>query len=73
MLKKKIFIITGEASGDLLAYKVIKNLDLKKYDVRGIIGENLKKLKIKKFFYNSRITFFGIKDVLLNIFYIKKK
>ena len=73
MLKKKIFIITGEASGDLLAYKVIKNLDLKKYDVRGIIGENLKKLKIKKFFYNSRIAFFGIKDVLLNIFFIKKK
>ena len=73
MLKKKIFIITGEASGDLLAYKVIKNLDFKKYDVRGIIGENLKKLKIKKFFYNSRIAFFGIKDVLLNIFFIKKK
>jgi len=73
MLKKKIFIITGEASGDLLAYKVIKNLDLKKYDVHGIIGENLKKLKIKKFFYNYSITFFGIKDVILNIFFIKKK
>ena len=73
MLKKKIFIITGEASGDLLAYKVFKNLDLKKYNVSGIVGENLKKLKIKKCFDSSEITFFGIKDVLLNIFFIKKK
>ena len=73
MLKKKIFIITGEPSGDILAYKVIKNLDIKKYKISGIIGENLKKLKIKKCFNNSDITFFGIKDVLINIFFIKKK
>jgi len=73
MLKKKIFIITGESSGDVLAYKVIKNLDFKKYKISGIIGENLKKLKIKKCFNNSDITFFGIKDVLVNIFFIKKK
>ena len=73
MKKKKIFIITGEPSGDLLAYKVIKNLDLKKYNIRGILGDNLKKLKIKKLFDNSSIAFFGIKDVLLNIFFIKKK
>jgi len=73
MFKKKIFIITGEPSGDVLAYKVIKNLDIKKYDISGIVGEKLKKLKIKKCFDNSDITFFGIKDVLLNIFFLKKK
>ena len=42
MFKKKIFIITREPSGDLLAYKVIKNLDIKKYIISGIVGENLK-------------------------------
>jgi len=73
MLKKKIFIITGEASGDLLAYKVFSNFKLKKYNITGIVGENLKKLKFKIFFNSSKITFFGIKDVLLNIFFIKKK
>ena len=73
MFKKKIFIITGEPSGDILAYKVIKNLNIKKYDISGIVGEKLKKLKIKKCFDNSDITFFGIKDVLVNIFFLKKK
>ena len=73
MKKKNIFIITGEVSGDLLAYKVFNNLKLKKYNVSGIVGENLKKLNVKNFFDNSKITFFGIKDVLLNIFFIRKK
>ena len=72
-MKKKIFVITGEASGDLLAYDVLKNIDFENFEVAGILGSNLKKLPIKEVFDNSEITFFGIVDVLKNIFFIKRK
>ena len=72
-MKKKIFVITGEASGDLLAYDVLKNLDLSKVEIKGIVGNELKKLDINGPFENKEITFFGITDVLKNFFFIKKK
>lgn len=72
-MKKKVFIITGEPSGDLLAYKVFQNINFEYIEACGILGEKLQNLNIKKIFDNSEITFFGVKDVLLNIFYIKKK
>lgn len=72
-MKKKIFIITGEASGDLLAYNIFKNIDFDKYEISGIVGNNLDKLNIKKLFNNSEITFFGITEVIKNIYHIKKK
>ena len=72
-MKKKIFIITGETSGDLLAYNIFKNIDFDKYEISGIIGNNLEKLNIYKLFSNSEITFFGITEVLKNIYHIKKK
>jgi len=71
---KKFFVITGEASGDILAFNVFKNLHKNKnLKISGILGENLKKLKIQNIFSNHEITFFGIFEVLLNIFSIKKK
>ena len=71
---KKIFVITGEASGDILAFNVFKNLHKKKnLKISGILGEKLKKLRIHNIFSNHEITFFGISEVLLNIFSIKKK
>jgi len=72
-MKKKIFIITGEDSGDLLAYNIFKNIDLESIDVKGIPGSYLKKLNINGPFENKEITFFGIIDVLKNIFFIKRK
>jgi len=72
-MTKKIFIIAGETSGDLLAYKVIKNLTSSDIVFQGIVGDNLKKLNIKGPFESKDITFFGITDVIKNIFYIKKK
>jgi len=72
-MSKKIFIITGEASGDLLAYKVIKNIISNGIEIKGIPGSNLKKLNIKGPFESKDITFFGVTDVLKNFFYIKKK
>ncbi len=72
-MEKKIFVITGEVSGDILASKIFKYIDLKKIIVKGIAGSNLKKIGINGPFESKDITFFGITDVLRNIFYIRKK
>ena len=72
-MEKKIFIITGEVSGDILASRIIDHIDLTKIKIKGIIGLNLKKRGIDGPFENSDITFFGVTDVLKNIFYIRKK
>ncbi len=72
-MKKKIFVITGEISGDILASEIISHLNFKSFNIEGITGYNLKKMGIKGPFENSDITFFGITDVLKNFFYIKNK
>ena len=72
-MKKKIFVITGEVSGDILASKIIDNIDIKKIDIKGIVGSKLKNKGIDGPFENKEITFFGITDVIKNIIYIKKK
>jgi len=72
---KKIFILTGEASGDKLASEVI--LKLKKInpeiDYLSVGGENLKKLGVKSIYNLKEITYLGFTKVILNIFKIKKK
>ena len=72
-MKKKIFVITGEASGDILASKIIEYIDIKKIDIKGIVGSKLKNKGIDGPFENKDITFFGITDVISNIIYIKKR
>ena len=72
-MKKKIFIITGEASGDKLASKIVSYFDKKKYKILAIGSEKLKSKNIKLLFNSSSIAFMGIKDVLINFFYIIKK
>ena len=72
---KKIFILTGEASGDKLASKVIS--DLKKInqniDYLSVGGEHLQSLGIKSIYDLKEITFLGFTNVVLNIFKISKK
>ena len=72
-MKKKIFIITGEASGDKLASEIVGYFDKKKYSILAIGSEKLKSKNIKLLFSSSSIAFMGIKDVLINFFYIIKK
>ena len=72
-MKKKIFVITGEVSGDILASKIIDYIDIKNVDIKGIVGSKLKNKGIDGPFENKDITFFGITDVIKNIIYIKKK
>jgi lipid-A-disaccharide synthase len=72
---KKIFILTGEPSGDKLASKVISKL--KKVDPNiqysCVGGTHLNSLGIKSIFELKEITYIGFTSVLLNIFKIKEK
>ena len=72
---KKIFILTGEESGDKLASKVISNLKKLHSNIEylSVGGENLKKLGIKSIYDLKEITYLGFTSVILNIFKIKKK
>ena len=72
---KKIFILTGEPSGDRLASKVIAKLKNSKLDIDylSVGGEHLKALGIKSLYDLKEITYLGFTRVILNIFKIKKK
>ena len=72
---KKIFILTGEPSGDILASKVIKELKKDKPDIEylSVGGENLKALGIRSIYDLKEITYLGFTKVILNIFKINKK
>jgi len=72
---KKIFILTGETSGDKLASKVISKLKIlnNKIDYLSVGGDYIKALGIKSLFDLNEITYLGFTRVILNIFKIKKK
>ncbi len=72
---KKVFILTGEPSGDKLASTVISRLKLKNSEIEylAVGGSNLKNLGINSIFDLKEITYLGFTSVLLNIFKIKAK
>jgi lipid-A-disaccharide synthase len=72
---KKIFILTGEASGDKLASTVIKKIQKENNDVKflSVGGSNLASLGISSIFNIEQITYMGFTSVLFNIFRIKRK
>ena len=72
---KKIFILTGEPSGDKLASKVIAQLKNSRSDIEylSVGGEHLKALGIKSIYELKEVTYLGFTKVLQNIFKIKKK
>ena len=72
---KKIFILTGEPSGDKLASKVISELKNSKPDIEylSVGGEHLNALGIKSLYDLKEITYLGFTRVLFNIFKIKGK
>ena len=72
---KKIFILTGEPSGDKLASEVVKkiiNFD-KDINFLGVCGKHLKALGINSIFDQNEITYLAFSDIILNIFKIRKK
>ena len=72
---KKIFILTGEPSGDKLAAKVISKLKTKETNITylSLGGEELKSIGINSIANLSEVTYLGFTNVLLNIFKIKRK
>jgi len=72
---KKIFILTGEPSGDKLASTVVEKLKTQNPNIEylSVGGTNIKKLGIKSIFDLKEITYLGFTSVLLNIFKIKKR
>ena len=72
---KKIFVLTGEPSGDKLASKVIAQLKSSRSDIEylSVGGEHLKALSIKSLYDLKEVTYLGFTKVLLNVFKIKKK
>ena len=72
---KKIFILTGEPSGDRLASKVIRELKKDNLEIEylSVGGENLKALGIESIYDLKEITYIGFTNVIANIFKINKK
>ena len=72
---RKIFIITGEPSGDKLASEIISKLKLQNSNIEylSVGGEHLNNLGIKSIYDLKDITYLGFTSVLFNIFNIKKK
>ena len=65
---KKIFILTGEPSGDKLASEVISKLKKIDPDIEylSVGGENLESLGIQSIYKLKEVTYIGITKVLLN-------
>ena len=72
---KKIFILTGEPSGDKLASAVISKLKQTNHEVEYscVGGYHLGSLGIKSIFNLGEITYIGFTSVLLNIFKIRNR
>ena len=72
---KKIFVLTGEPSGDKLASTAISKIQKDNNDIEylSVGGVNLEKIGIKSIFELKEITYLGFTSVLLNIFKIKKR
>ena len=72
---KKIFILTGEPSGDKLASKIISDLQKINPDITylSVGGDNLKSLGIKSIYELKDVTYLGFTKVFFNLFRINNK
>ncbi len=72
---KKIFILTGEPSGDKLASAVISKVKLTNHAIKylSVGGVHLNSLGIKSIYDLNEVTHIGFTSVFLNIIKIKKK
>ena len=72
---KKIFILTGEPSGDKLASTVVTKLHQNHTDIEylSVGGSHLNKLGVKSIYDLKEITYIGFTSVILNLFKIRNK
>lgn len=69
-MKKKIFIIAGERSGDLLGAKILKQIDKTEFDIHGIGGQLMEHEGLKSIFPMEDLSVMGIFEVLPKLFRI---
>ena len=74
-MQKKIFVLTGEPSGDKLAAKAVSKLKKINNNIEylSVGGTHLKSKGIKSIFKLEEITYLGFTRVILNLFKIKRK
>ena len=72
---KKIFILTGEPSGDKLASTVVAKLKQNHSDIEylSVGGSHLGSQGVKSIYYLKEITYIGFTSVILNILKIRNK
>ena len=72
---KKIFVLTGEPSGDKLASTVIAKLKKNHSDIEylSVGGSHLNSLGIKSIYDLKEITYIGFTSVILNLFKIRSR
>ncbi len=72
---KKIFILTGEPSGDKLASTLVTKLQQNHSNIEylSVGGFHLNKLGIKSIYDPKEITYIGFTSVILNLFKIRNK
>jgi lipid-A-disaccharide synthase len=67
-MKKKIFIVAGEASGDYLAAKVIEKLDPNLFDIKAVGGPLMAKAGAKILEDYSILAIMGLAELVTKIF-----
>jgi lipid-A-disaccharide synthase len=72
---RKVFILTGEPSGDKLASTVISKLMAQnlKIEYLSVSGSHIKRLGIQSIFDLKEITYLGFTSVIFNIFKIRNR
>ena len=72
---KKIFVLTGEPSGDKLASTVISKLKISNSNIEYLCvgGIHLNSLGVKSIFKLKEITYIGFTSVLINVFKIRNR
>ena len=72
---KKIFVLTGEPSGDKLASTVVNKLQQSHPDIEylSVGGSHLNNLGVKSIYDLKDITYIGFTSVILNLFKIRNK
>lgn len=63
-MKKKLFIIAGERSGDLLGSKILKQIDRDKFEIDGIGGDLMASEGLNSLFPIDELSVMGIFEIL---------
>lgn len=71
-MRKKIFIVAGEASGDIIAANLVKSMQNKNIEFKGIGGEMMASEGVDIVFHYKKIAVIGLVEILSYFFDILK-